>query len=74
MKEKEVKLVEFNNDTVAEMVKNVLREKGIFFRSKQDIMQAVLKVEGSSASGTFSIIYVKERDLEAARDAIAGMV
>jgi len=74
MKEKEVKLVEFQNDMLAEMVKNVLRDKGILFRSKQDILQAALKVEGSSASGAFTIIYVKERDLEAARDAIAGMV
>lgn len=74
MKEKEVKLVEFQNDMLAEMVKNVLREKGISFRTKQDIMQAALKVEGSSASGAFTIIYVKERELEAARDAIAGMV
>ena len=74
MKLKDVKLVEFQNDTLAEMVKTVLREKDIPFRAKQDIMQAALKVEGSSASGSFSIIYVKPEDLERAKEAIAGMV
>jgi hypothetical protein len=74
MKLKDVKLVEFQNDTLAEMVKTVLREKDIPFRVKQDIMQAALKVEGSSASGSFNIIYVKPEDLERAKEAIAGMV
>jgi len=74
MKEKEVKLVEFQNDTIAEMVKNVLTEKGIYFRAKSDIIQSALIVEGNAASGAFTIIYVKEKDLKAAQDAIAGMV
>jgi len=74
MDKKEVKLVEFQNDTLAEMVKNVLREKGIPFRIKEDFMQAALQVEGSSASGAFTIIYVKPDDLEKAQEAIAGMV
>jgi len=74
MKIKDVKLVEFQNDTLAEMVKEVLRQEGIAFRVKQDIMQAALKVEGSSASGAYCIIYVKPQDLEKAQEAIAGMV
>lgn len=74
MKEKEVKLVEFQNDMLAEMVKNVLTDKGIHFRAKSDIMQSALIVEGNAASGAFTIIYVKEKDLQAAQDAIAGMV
>ncbi|MFO7841861.1 MAG: DUF2007 domain-containing protein [Fidelibacterota bacterium] len=74
MKEKEVKLVEFQNDMLAEMVKNVLRENDIPFRIKEDFMQAALGVEGSSASGAFTIIYVKPQDLEAAQKAISGMV
>ena len=74
MKEKEVKLVEFQNDMLAEMVKNVLNEKDIFFRAKSDIVQSALIVEGNAASGAFTIIYVKEKDLQAAQDAIAGMV
>jgi hypothetical protein len=72
--EKEVKLVEFQNDTLAEMVKNVLRDKEIPFRVKEDFMQAALNMEGSSVSGAFTIIYVKPEDLKAAQDAIAGMV
>lgn len=72
--EKEVKLVEFQNDALAEMVKNVLREKEIPFRVKEDFMQAALSMEGSSVSGGFTIIYVKTGDLERAKDAIAGMV
>ncbi len=74
MKEKEVKLVEFQNDTLAEMVKDVLNQKGIHFRAKSDIIQSALIVEGNAASGAFTIIYVKEKDLQAAQDAIAGMV
>ena len=74
MKEKEVKLIEFQNDMLAEMVKNVLLDKGIHFRAKSDIMQSALIVEGNAASGAFTIIYVKEKDLQAAQDAIAGMV
>ncbi|MEA2078139.1 MAG: DUF2007 domain-containing protein [Candidatus Marinimicrobia bacterium] len=74
MKEKEVKLVEFQNDMLAEMVKTVLTDKGIHFRAKSDIMQSALIVEGNAASGAFTIIYVKEKDLQAAQDAIAGMV
>ncbi len=74
MKEKEVKLVEFQNDMLAEMVKNVLVDKGIHFRAKSDIMQSALIVEGNAASGAFTIIYVKEKDLQKAQDAIAGMV
>jgi Putative prokaryotic signal transducing protein len=74
MKEKEVKLVEFQNDMLAEMVKNVLTEKEIFFRAKSDIIQSALIVEGNAASGAFTIIYVKEKDLQKAQDAIAGMV
>jgi hypothetical protein len=74
MKEKEVKLVEFQNDMLAEMVKNVLDENGIYYRAKSDIMQSALIVEGNAASGAFTIIYVKEKDLQAAKDAIAGMV
>lgn len=72
--EKEVKLVEFQNDTLAEMVKNVLNEKGIPYRVKEDFMQAALSMEGSSVSGAFTIIYVKPGDLERAQGAIAGMV
>ncbi|MBN2781524.1 MAG: DUF2007 domain-containing protein [Candidatus Marinimicrobia bacterium] len=74
MKEKEVKLVEFQNDMLAEMVKHVLEEKEIPFRAKSDIMQSALIVEGNAASGAFTILYVKEKDLEAAQEAIAGMV
>ncbi len=74
MKEKEVKLVEFQNDMLAEMVKNVLEEKGISFRAKSDIMQSALIVEGNAAAGAFTIIYVKEKDHKAAEEAIAGMV
>ncbi|MDZ7821808.1 MAG: DUF2007 domain-containing protein [Candidatus Marinimicrobia bacterium] len=74
MNKKEVKLVEFQNDTLAEMVKNVLREQGIPFRIKEDFLQAGLGVGGSSASGAFTIIYVKPGDLESAQKAIAGMV
>ena len=74
MKEKEVKLVEFQNDILAEMVKNVLEEKGIPFRAKSDIMQSALIVEGNAAAGAFTIIYVKEKDLKVAEEAIAGMI
>ncbi|RKY52866.1 MAG: hypothetical protein DRP93_07445 [Candidatus Neomarinimicrobiota bacterium] len=74
MSEKEVKLVEFQNDMLSEMVKNVLNEKKIFFRAKSDIVQSALIVEGNAASGAFTIIYVKEKDLQAAQDAIAGMI
>jgi hypothetical protein len=74
MKEKEVKLVEFQNDMLAEMVKNVLNDNGIHFRAKSDIIQSALIVEGNAASGAFTIIYVKEKDLQKAQDAIAGMV
>ena len=74
MKEKEVKLVEFQNDMLAEMVKTVLSDKGIYFKAKSDIIQSALIVEGNAASGAFTIIYVKEKDLQAAQDAIAGMV
>lgn len=72
--EKDVKLVEFQDDTLAEMVKNVLNEKEIPFRVKEDFMQAALNLEGSSISGSFTIIYVKPGDLKRAQDAIAGMV
>ncbi|MCF7833395.1 MAG: hypothetical protein K9N05_07465 [Candidatus Marinimicrobia bacterium] len=74
MKEKEVKLVEFQNDMLSEMVKNVLNDKEIYFRAVSDILQSALIVEGNAASGAFTIIYVKEKDLQAAQDAIAGMV
>ena len=74
MKEKEVKLVEFQNDILAEMVKNVLEEKGIPFRAKSDIMQSALIVEGNAAAGAFTLIYVKEKDLKVAEEAIAGMI
>ncbi len=74
MKEKEVKLVEFQNDMLAELVKEVLRDKEIPFRSKEDIMQAALIVGGNAASGAFTIIYVKPEHLQKAQDAIAGMV
>ena len=74
MNEKEVKLVEFQNDMLAEMVKNVLNEKEIYFRAESDIMQSALIVEGNAASGAYTILYVKENDLQAAQDAIAGMV
>ena len=74
MNEKEVKLVEFQNDMLAEMVKNVLNDNDIYFRAKSDIIQSALIVEGNAASGAFTIIYVKENDLQAAQDAIAGMV
>ncbi len=74
MNKKEVKLVEFQNDMLAEMVKNVLNEKEIYFRAESDIMQSALIVEGNAASGAYTILYVKENDLQAAQDAIAGMV
>lgn len=74
MNQKEVKLVEFQNDMLAEMVKNVLNDKGIYFHAKSDIMQSAMIVEGNAASGAFTIIYVKEEDLKAAQDAIEGMV
>lgn len=74
MKEKEVKLVEFQNDMLAEMVKNVLNDNEIYFRAKSDIVQSALIVEGNAASGAYTIIYVKEKDLQKATDAIAGMV
>lgn len=56
------------------MVKNVLEEKDIPFRAESDIMQSALIVEGNAAAGAYTIIYVKEEDLKAAEDAIAGMV
>ena len=74
MNEKEVKLVEFQNDMLAEMVKNVLNEKEIYFRAESDIMQSALIVEGNAASGAYTILYVREKDLQKAEDAIAGMV
>ena len=74
MKEKEVELVEFQNDMLAEMVKNVLTDAGIYFRAKSDIIQSALIVEGNAAPGAYTIIYVNEEDLQKAQDAIAGMV
>ncbi|MFA6618489.1 MAG: DUF2007 domain-containing protein [Candidatus Neomarinimicrobiota bacterium] len=74
MKEKEVKLVEFQNDVLAEMVKTVLEKNEIPFRTKSDIMQSALIVEGNAAAGAYTIIYVKEKDLKQAQDAIEGMV
>lgn len=74
MKEKEVKLVEFQNDILAEMVKTVLEDKEIHFRAKSDIMQSAMIVEGNAAAGAYTIIYVKEKDLKLAQEAIAGMV
>jgi hypothetical protein len=74
MNEKEVKLVEFQNDMLAEMVKNVLNDNEIYFRATSDIVQSALIVEGNAALGAFTIIYVKEKDLQKAQDAIAGMV
>lgn len=74
MTDEEVKLVEFQNIALAEMVKTVLDEKQISYRERRDPMQSSYLVEESSAAGSYSIIYVKKDILEAAQEAIKGMI
>lgn len=74
MTDEEVKLVEFQNIAIAEMVKAVLDEKQIPYRERRDPIQASYLVEESSAAGSYSIIYVKKDILKEAQEAINGMI
>ena len=74
MKQEEVKLAEFQNVALAEMVKNVLDQEGIPYRERRDPIQASYLVEESSAAGSYSIIFVRKDILEKAKHAVEGMI